>query len=158
MVSCIESLLEPLQDENDKIEDKFNSLFKENYFSKDEMIDVKGWLKNRKISKRFIYFIEKYSVDFDWKEKEPKHCFIKKQELKEYLTRIYKARSAYLHKGTPMYISDDMDTDWDISPAGDVMVDQRKILEKEKLPRMRWFEEITRHCLLNFIQDKATTK
>lgn len=117
MVSSVESLLEPLEDEREEIEDKFNNLFKGEYFSKDEASELKAWLKNRKIGKRFTNFIEKYSHDFNWEEKTPAHCFIKKSELKKYLNRIYKARSRYLHTGNPMYISDDLGYDWDLSPT-----------------------------------------
>ena len=164
MVSCAESLLEFIELYGDELNDKMNDLISlKGNFVKPEKNEIKGWLKNRKIKQRFVKFIKIYSKGFfKGGNRKAKHCYIKKDDLENYLKRIYNARSDYIHEGKPMYISSDMDIGvdgnchlWDLDPSSGTMIDKRKITEKEKLPRMRWFERIVNYSLKKFIEEKS---
>lgn len=165
MVSCVESLLSFIELHNDKLGVKIEEIILLNEkFSNQEKEEVKNWLKNRKIKKKFIEFIKIYSSGFfRGGNRKAKHCYIKKKDLINYLGRIYDARSYYIHEGKPMYISSDLRMQvgekcylWDISPDLGIYADKRKILGGEKLPRVRWFERIVNYSLKNFIKKIAT--
>lgn len=159
MVSSMESLLKFIEEPEDSLKEKLTRLGKKE-FDKHEFDEIKNWLKNRKISKRFSYFFQKYSDGFfKGGKRKAQHCFIKKGELDAYTKRIYDARSSYLHKGKPMYLSFDMTMEdakyWDLDPGLGMMIDRKKISVNEKLPRARWFERLTNHCLKNFIKENT---
>ena len=42
---------------------------------------------------------------------------------------------------------------WDVDPTLGMSVDRKKIPEKEKLPRSRWFERITNHSIRQYLQE-----
>jgi hypothetical protein len=159
MVSSVEALLEFVEVQNDVFSNKLYKLTEADLFDSEEGNEIKNWLTNRKIGKKFVSFLMKYSQGFT--EEIPKvatHCYIKEAEIKDYARRIYNARSAYLHTGKPMYLSMDMRADdmqkWDVDPSGGMMVDRKKFSEKEKLPRMRWFERLVNYSLRKFIEEK----
>ncbi len=156
MVSSIEALLDISKAESDDLEKKLMRFKDRELFSPDEWSQVKKWLQNRRIRKRFTDFLEKYSNGFSGEiPKEASHCFIPKNKVSAYAKRIYDARSAYLHTGKPMFLSMDMRGDdtkkWDLDPAMGMSVDRIKISETEKLPRTRWFERIVNYSLKSFI-------
>ncbi|MDP2676209.1 MAG: HEPN domain-containing protein [bacterium] len=161
MVSSIEALLDISKMEPDDIEKKMVGL--KDSFTPDEWIQVERWLQNRKIRKRFAYFLEKHSDGFSGEVPErASHCFIAKDKVVTYAKRIYDARSAYLHTGKPMFLSMDMRGDdskkWDLDPSMGMSIDRKKISEKEKLPRTRWFERIVNYSIHSFIMDILPSK
>lgn len=157
MVSSVEALLKFIKIHPDTLEEKMNRAI-EIGFAKEEANEVISWLKSRKIGQRFSIFFQKYSTGFfKGGRKRASHCFIKKPELDKYTKRIYCARSKYLHEGRSMYVSSDLRGDdakfYDKDPSGGMLIDRRNIPEGEKLPRTRWFERITNHCLKNFVEE-----
>jgi hypothetical protein len=161
MVSSVEALLEFIEVRNDVFSDKLYKLMEGDLFDAEEGNEIKNWLTNRKIGKKFVSFLVKYSQGFTGEiPKVATHCYVKEDEIKDYARRIYNARSAYLHTGKPMYLSMDMRADdmqiWDVDPSGGMMVDRKKFSEKEKLPRMRWFERLVNYSLRKFIEEKLT--
>lgn len=161
MVSSVEALLKSVAAPPDELESKLKKSIK-NGFTKEEKGEISNWLENRKISKKFVTFLQEYSDGFFGKVPETApHCYIKANELGDYAKRIYTARSKYLHEGRSMYLSSDMLAEeskyWDVDPALGEMNDRRKIPGDEKLPRARWFERIVNHCLKNFLNSHSKT-
>ena len=102
-------------------------------------------------------FLQQHSNNFfKGGKRKAKHCHIYKDQLNKYAKRIYDARSAYLHNGNPMYLSQDMRGEhikyWDLDPGLGMMTDRKNFVANEKLPRARWFERIVNHCAKNFIK------
>ncbi len=158
MVSAVEALLELSKADPDSLEEKLIGFNDKELFTPDEWVQIEKWLENRKIRKRFADFFEKYSEGFsgDVPEKAS-HCYIAKDGVTTYVKRIYDARSAYLHAGKPMFLSMDLRDDdakkWDLDPSMGMSADRKKISEKEKLPRTRWFERIVNFSLKSFVTD-----
>lgn len=158
MTSCVESLLNFTECPRDQLDGKIQNLL--NKFNEQEKIEINNWLNNRNIQKKFTKFITSNSKNFfKGGNRRAKHCYIKKDDLTKYLKRIYKARSQYLHNGKPMYISDDLimneANSWHIDPSLGMYMDRKIFKEKEKLPRMLWFEKIVNHCIKNFVEENA---
>ncbi|HCI05078.1 TPA: hypothetical protein DEW47_03865 [Patescibacteria group bacterium] len=163
MVSSIEALLDISKVESDNLEKKLIELKDKELFIPDEWGQIERWLQNRKICKRFVDFIEQYADGFSGEvPKQASHCYISKGDVSKYAKRIYDARSAYLHTGKPMFLSMDMRGDdvkkWDIDSSVGMSMDRKKISEKEKLPRTRWFERIVNYSLKSFIDSKLLSK
>jgi len=160
MVSSIESLLKFVRISPDSLGKKLRSLMENKQFSDDEIDKIERWLENRKIRQRFASFLQQWSNNFfKGGKRKAKHCHIYKNQLDKYAKRIYDARSAYLHNGNPMYVSDDMGGEhakyWDLDPSLGMMNDRKKFMANEKLSRPRWFERIVNHCFKNFIKYSA---
>lgn len=158
MVSSVEALLNFVELDSDSLESKMSDLIGNKKFNQQEIDELNNWLRNRKISQRFISFIKKYSKGFcKGGKRRASHCYIKKEDIEKYTKRIYKARSEYLHNGKPMYISFDMGMKeagtWDLDPSLGMSADRRNIPANEKLPRPRWFERVVNYCLNNFIKE-----
>lgn len=156
MVSAIEALLQFLPKNTDKFEHKLLKVVKGNSFDTDEIQEVCNWLINRKIGHRFATFFKTYSIGFvKGGKRKAKHCYIPKKDADDYIRRIYNSRSAYLHTGKPMYLSEDMVMDsarkWDLDGSSGMMADRKKFDDKEKLPRMRWFERISNYSMKKFL-------
>ncbi len=156
MVSAVEALVDISETEIDGLTRKLID-FKV-YLTTDEQGQIDNWIKNRKIRKRFVDIIEKYSNGFTGAcPEQASHCYIAKDKIATYVRRIYDARSAYLHAGNPMFLSMDMRGGgvkmWDLDPCMGKSMDRKEIFEKEKLPRTRWFERIVNYSLKSFIQD-----
>lgn len=158
MVSSVEALLNFFRINEDRLEEKLSKLQKKHFFEKNEYVEIINWLANRKIRRRFADFFEKYSDNFFKNTEEVNSLYINKREVRKYVNQIYNARSAYLHEGKPMFLSMDLQgggaINWDFDPSLGMLVDRKKFSIKEKLPRVRWFERITNHCLKNFIKNK----
>ena len=158
MVSAVESLLNFIGFTHDNLEKKLNLLINDGKFAKKESEEIKNWLKNRGIKRKFTAFLKKYSEGFFKKgRRKAKHCHIRETELADYAKRIYNARSAYLHEGRPMYRSFDTNMEdakyWDLDLSQGMMVDRKRFAANEKLPRVRWFERLVNQCLKNFIEN-----
>lgn len=158
MVSAVEALLKFLPRSADSLEKKLAKFIKGKKFETTESQEINNWLENRKIRQRFVLFFKRYSVGFcKGGKRKAKHCYIKKEEINDYVRRIYDARSAYLHSGKPMYLSQDMAMkdakSWDLDASMGMMADRKKFDHKEKLPRTRWFERIVNYSLRRFIEE-----
>ncbi|MFA5100410.1 MAG: hypothetical protein WC547_05970 [Candidatus Omnitrophota bacterium] len=157
MVSAVESLLAFTKIPQDSLSRKLEGLISQRLFDKNEEGAIRQWLESRLIRRRFAYFLSKYSYGFfAGGKRKAKHCHIFKAELKRYANCIYDARSAYLHNGSPMYLSQNAhakyDKSWDLDASVGMMADRKKFAANEKLPRSRWFERIVSHCFSNFLQ------
>ena len=164
LVSSIEALSKFI--ELDKKDDlikgrKFEDIIKSEALSKEEKTDLKRIFEVRKVGKKFIRFIEKYSAGFfRGGNFKATHTKIKKGDLVKILKTIYDARSAYLHDGEPMYLShpfrDAYRWKWDTDPTLGMIADNRKLPPLKKLPYTYFFEGLVRHCLLNFMKKHIT--
>lgn len=116
--------------------------------------EIQSIFDARKSKLRFIRFIESQSKGFfkggNWKAK---HVKITKKQLPKTLATIYNARSDYLHNGNPMYLSQFLRDaqKWDTDPSLGMIIDNRKFTAAQKLPYTYWFEDLVRHCLLNYL-------
>lgn len=161
MVSAVESLLGFVEITKDDLEEKMKQVTKDReIFNEKDVIEIENWIRNRKIKSRFLHFFQRYASGyFKGGKRKAQHCFIKKEDLDKYIKRIYDARSKYLHRGTPMYLSFDMSVEncelWDLDPTLGMMIDRKTVLANDKLPRLRWFERITNHCIKKFIEEKC---
>ncbi|RJP28451.1 MAG: hypothetical protein C4527_12055 [Candidatus Omnitrophota bacterium] len=167
LVSSIETLSEsfPLNKKDNPLEGEiFSQLFNECDLSDAQRKQLKQILnvsreriKIYKSKQRFVKFIEKYSKGYlrggNWKAKQLK---IARKDIPKELSKIYDARSSYLHKGEPMYLSQFMRNprNWDKDPSLGMIVDNKRFSAKEKLPYSYWFEDIVRFCLLKYLDDK----
>lgn len=157
MVSAVESLLKFVNHSTDGLDKKLREVIRDKNFSKDENNEIESWLENRKIRQRFAKFLLQHSNNFfKGGKRKAHHCHIYRKQLDEYAKRIYDARSAYLHNGSPMYLSQEMRAEyaklWDLDPSLGMMSDRKKFTDREKLPRPRWFERLVNHCFRNFIK------
>ncbi len=102
---------------------------------------------------RFITFLSTYSKGFFkggvWKVP---HARIKRSDLDKVAGTIYDARSAYLHKGEPMFISARIrgQHTWHRDPLGEMIVGGRRFPASKKLPYPYFFHHLVRHCLLRY--------
>ena len=156
MVSSVEALLKYIDIPKDDFPEKIKMVINKQVFNGEQKDEIEKWLQNRKIRQKFSIFLSQYSKGFfkgrRWKAK---HCHIYRNDVALFAKKIYDARSAYLHVGNPMYLSDDLTSDfaktWDLDVSMGMMVDRKEYSAKEKLPRTRWFERITNHCLKSFM-------
>jgi hypothetical protein len=165
LVSSIETLLKDFKlrkKDNPLNGAKLSSIFFKNRFSKPQAVQLRqilcvdngGLIRVERIRRKFIKFMEAYSKGFlhggNWKAK---HCKIMKKDFPKILEAIYDARSAYLHNGEPMYLSQLMGVSyrWDTDPSCGMIIDNRTISKAKKLPYAYWFEDLVRHCLLQYL-------
>lgn len=158
MVSAVESLLKFVKISPDSLDKKLRKMISNGKFDNDESSAIERWLENRQIRQRFTRFLLQYSNNFlKGVKRKARHCHIYKNQLDKYAKRIYDARSAYLHNGSPMYLSQDMCGKharyWDLDPSLGMMTDRKMFAANEKLPRTRWFERIVNYCVKNFVKD-----
>ena len=138
MVSAVESLLKFVKISPDSLDKKLRKMMDNGEFNNDESNAIKRWLENRRIRQRFTFFLLQYSNNFfKGGKKKARRCHIYKNQLDKYAKRIYDARSAYLHNGSPMYLSQDMRGKharyWDLDPSLGMMTDRKKFAANEKL-------------------------
>jgi len=169
LVSAIEILSEDLnlpQDQNPLNGVAFDSVVRKGDMSAAQLKQLReilgvtkdGQIQIQKSKKKFVSFVNKYSTGCltggNWKAG---HLRIKRKDVPKYVGRIYDARSAYLHSGEPMYLSQFMRSPghWDIDPSLGMIVDNKKFSDKKKLPYTYWFENLVRCCLLNYLKDQT---
>jgi hypothetical protein len=129
------------------------------------------------IAEGFKDFITEYSSGYAYLKhnidvKAPP-VYISQDKLEKVLSKIYDARSKYLHSGTPMILSlimynDSTGDDWHIHPsypASGIKLPKKTtvkndppetISEKIRLPYEWWFEGIVRHCLIEYLLRQTT--
>lgn len=158
LVSAIEALskLVKLDTNNDPLS-KINAdnLIKCLGIKKDDVLEIKNILAARKSQKKFIAFVTEYSSGFfkGGFSRAP-HTKIYKKDLTSVLNTIYTARSAYLHTGQSMYLSQPIHGShkWDTDPSFGMTIDNHTFHVSEKLPYASFFEGLVRHCLIVFLK------
>lgn len=160
LVSAIEVLayLETLKE--DDLPNKLRSAIDANakLFSDPQKSELNLYLKQRKIRFKFLQFIQKYSAGyFAGRPTTPENCWVTEETLNQFIDSIYKARSKFLHEGEPLWISHEMRVDdredrgWDLDGSLGMVRDQHEWPQSEKVPTVLFFEELVRHCLLNYL-------
>ena len=118
-------------------------------------VSKQGKIQIEKSKQKFIRFVADFSKGClrggNWKAKYVK---ITRKNLPDVLATIYNGRSSYLHSGEPMYLSQFMygAGKWDTDPSLGMMIDNRKFPPSQKLPYTYWFENVVRHCLMNYLK------
>ncbi len=159
LVSAIEilSIYQSLPDERDPLK-KVMDQIKE--FLEDASPEAKRELGNlfgqRKTMMKFIAFIQEHSdgVVSDRPTEGVLKNKIYKDNLPDALKKIYRARSKFLHEGSPMYLSMPSVTvegcDYDASIGQ--TIDNREFDPADKLPNINFFEGLVRTCLLKYLR------
>jgi len=146
---------------------EFSSLFDSTRLSDPQNKQLREMLKVskhdriqiEKSKQKFIKFVLEFSKGClrggNWKAR---HVKITKKNLPDVLSAIYSARSSYLHSGEPMYLSQIMGKNaerWDTDPSVGMLIDNRKLSSSLKLPYTYWFENVVRHCLLQYLKSNS---
>jgi len=156
LVSAIETLSKffKLSKKDDLFSGKeFDDVVKKDNLSRNERNELKKLFDVRYSRKKFVKLVDKHSKGFfKGGNYKAKHTKIKKEDLPKVLKTIYDARSDYLHRGEPMYLSIPMRraSKWDIDPNLGMIIDKRKIPKSKKLPYAYFLEGLVRHCLSIF--------
>ena len=122
-----------------------------------------GFGKRRKrglVKARFVKFIINNTTDDFWDPKRidthlPPVLYVEKNDLKEYLKRVYRIRSDYLHDGIPFppFIYEPPYKNAEL-PLGDKTWTTEKLWTKaDFIPLPHFFERLVRHVLINFLRD-----
>lgn len=160
LVSAVEVLAYSESLEDDELPDKLRSIIDADsaQFSNAEKSELHSYLKQRKVRFKFLQFINKYSEGyFVGRPTTPEHCWVTQETLSQFAGAIYKARSKFLHEGEPLWISNEMRVDdredrgWDLDGSLGMVRDQHEWPQSEKVPTVLFFEELVRHCLLNYL-------
>jgi len=160
LVSAIEVLayLETL--ENDELPNKLRRIIDADptQFTGPEKSELNSYIKHRKVRFKFLQFINRYSDGyFVGRPTTPEHCWVTQETLPQFAESIYKARSKFLHEGEPLWISNEMaidgseDRGWDLDGSLGMIRDQHQWTQADKVPTVLFFEELVRHCLLNYL-------
>jgi hypothetical protein len=163
LVSAIEALsskFTELRKKDDILREKnINTLIIESQLCREEKTELKKAFENRKAKLKFIRFTEEHCKGFfkggNYKARKAK---IYRADLERILKAIYDARSAYLHRGIPMYLTYPpriIGKKWDMDTSRGMIIDRRRFPESRKLPFAYWFEGLVCHCILNFVKSKA---
>lgn len=146
---------DPLQTEMDKIRELLSSA------STDAKSELGNLFNQRKTMMKFIDFIQKQSEDLI-KERPAAGALgnkIYKDNLRDSLERIYKARSKFLHEGSSMYLgipgatSEGCDYDNSVGQT----IDNREFNSEDKLPNIGFFENLVQKCLLKYLITNITS-
>lgn len=151
LVSSIEALSSTIK--LDKKDDPIAELNIDSLnLTNDQKVEFREILEGRKAMAKFRAFVKEYAMETFKGPQESSLIKIGVKDLKKRLNAIYSARSAYLHIGEPMYLSQAVPfEDWDMDSSVGVQMDRKLYVEKQKLPSILWFEGIVRSCLLNFL-------
>lgn len=125
-----------------------------------EMLDdLELALSARKGRLRFTSVLSRGGQSFLANEaREPAHTQVTPDNIADVVGAIYRARSAYLHEGTPMYHSTmgGLNPAWHTDPSVGIQIDQRTFRAKDKLPKASFFHRLVRHCVLEHINERAS--
>lgn len=160
LVSSIESIAKKikLNKKDDILCDKnINKMINDSILKSSEKDELINLFDTRKSKKKFIRFLEQNNSNyFKGGNYKAKHCKIKKTDLSKVLSSVYDARSNYLHNGEPMYLSyiiiGEKESKWDTDPSMGMIIDNREISPKNKMPYNYFFEGLVRNCLINFLR------
>ncbi len=182
LVSSIEALSKNYklcEDDDPLYEEDFERLFKTANLTQQQCDRLRETLKveddgkikiTEKTALKFRQFVKFYSQGFVYIEKstpsithtiseensrkQTKYHDITSDNLEEVIKNIYHARSKYLHEGEPMHLSLFMrgifNSDFDFSLGGSM--DNRSFSHTQILPYPHVFENLVRHCLLEYLE------
>jgi hypothetical protein len=160
LVSAVEAVAPPVVLERDPLARKLLSVESRSLsLSESQQEELARMLESRRAKHRFVVFLEENSRGFfrGGKYAAP-HTKITRKKLRGVLGAIYDARSGYLHRGDPMYLSQVAGFPrWDIDPSVGMILQNRRFTEKQKLPYAYWFHQLVRHCLLHYLAGLPTT-
>jgi gamma-glutamylcyclotransferase len=141
--------------------EEIEKLISESKLPTEQKTELKIIFDVRKSRKKFIRFIEQHCQGFlkggNFKARRLK---ITRKNLGKVLDTIYKARSAYLHSGEPMFLSMPIKggEHWDTDPSVGMIIDRRHLKGSQKLPYAHFFEGLVRQCLMNFLKAGSSEK
>ena len=164
LVSVVEVLSQhlPLDHKDDRLEAReITSLIAQSNLSAENKKELKSIFDVRKSRKRFVRFIEQHCGGFfKGGNVKAKRLKIKRADLPKALNAIYTARSKYLHAGEPMFLSQPFKggEKWDTDPAAGMIVDNRSLSARQKLPYGWFFEGLVRQCLLNYLKERSMSQ
>lgn len=116
-------------------------------------MEVSNIQKQRRIRESFVRFILDHKTDFFSTRKTAGQPLIDDNNVEKYLRAIYANRSDYMHEGTPMAISEMTHAGWDVIPwVGKAITGTLETSENKKMPTAVFFEELVRHCLLDYFK------
>ncbi len=160
LVSSIEALLD--EERNLELISKLKDILEEaDGLTASEKTKVYGSVQFSGVTKAFVEFVFSHSINWEkFSEGNNSNDFKIAREsstmysLKKTLERIYKARSAFLHSGTPVLIDRPFigDGDGHFSFSGGRLTGNTSYLEEEKLPYMYVLDDIVRASIKHFIQ------
>jgi len=157
LVSAVESLsshlsLSPSEASLDK--KTFQEIIK-NIEDENQKSELEEIFIARKSTQKFKMFVKKYSPSYLAERTDITYGKITDDEINEILSRIYRARSRYLHTGTPMFISSHWeDGKMDMDSTTGMGMGAKWFSENEKLPTIEFFEGLVRHSIMSYLEEK----
>jgi hypothetical protein len=159
LVSAIEVLASDQAVPDDRLKDvDLLELIPSDRLTDEQRLEVHKMLLGRKSRARFRAFLREYSAGFfDTEPREPAHTQVTPDNLDLWTAAIYDARSDYLHKGYPMYLSPRMQRmeGFHSFPGGAAVEQNRRFTAAQKLPYTDFFHRLVRHCILAWL-DRRT--
>jgi hypothetical protein len=118
----------------------------------------KSILKREKFIKRkFVQFILDHIEDNFWKDNdklESEYGAVKREDLKDYLERIYDQRSKTLHSGEPfppnIFGAPLQNAEIDFTLG--MFIGDKKWLPKDYIPYPHFFERLVNHVIISFLR------
>jgi hypothetical protein len=158
LVSAIESISNNLRltaSETSINTDLFNDILK-NVENENQKLELKEIFQARKSTQKFKRFIEKYSSNYLATRTNIQYGKINDDNIDTVLSRVYRARSNYLHTGTPMFISEHWeDGKMDMDSTTGMGIGSKWFSEGEKIPTLEFFEGLTRHCIVSYLEENT---
>ena len=140
---------------------KISELVNVSVLSPSELKEIEKLFATRRAKARFVEFLDRYSKGFikGGRTKAP-HTRVTRSNLRDLLSNIYDARSNYLHRGDPMYLSEAIphDPKWHTDATVGRHWQSRKFTTREKMPYIHFFHRLVRHALLAYIEELATSR
>ena len=156
LVSAIESLSNKLpldKSENSIDKNKFQT-FLSTINDENQKLEFKEIFTARKATQKFIKFIKNYSSEYILERTDIPYGNITDDTVEDILSRIYRARSSYLHAGSAMFISEHWeDGRMDMDSAMGMSIGSKWFSENEKLPTLEFFEGLVRHCIVSYLNE-----
>lgn len=161
LVSAIEAISTDQKIPNDPLYKKtLENLVNLDAMTPSERKELENLFAVRKAVRKFSEFMKTHSKGFlrGGKSKAP-HTRITRSKLPDVLEAIYDARSNYLHRGDPMYLSQRFGEypQWHMDPSAGMIIQNRRYSAEEKLPYAHFFHSLVRHCLLSFVAQATKT-
>lgn len=123
---------------------------------KDQKLELEEIFKTRKSTQKFKKFIKKYSSQYLATRADIPYGKITDTTIDTVLSRIYRARSSYLHTGTPMFISEHWEeSKMDMDSTTGMGMGSKWFSESEKIPTLEFIEGLTRHCIIAYIEENT---
>ena len=160
LVSAVESVAGDEQIDADPLSGRnLESLFRVEDLTLEAIEELKKTFEVRKTKARFLAFLDRNSADFFPEQPTgPPRTQVTHANLRAVASAVYNARSNYLHKGDPMYLSRWVASfpEWHMDSSVGMQLGDRYFREQDKLPRADFFHRLVRHCVLRRLRELAT--